>query len=856
MTPGDTSTRSFPAEGATPPDRATAPDLCPGAVLAARYRIVSPLGKGGMGEVYRAEDLKLGQPVALKFLPQAVPETLRRFYNEVRLGRQVAHPNVCRIYDVAEADGRHFLSMELVDGEDLSSLLRRIGRLAPDRALEVSRQLCAGLAAAHDKGVLHRDLKPANVMIDGRGHVRITDFGLAVLANEISRGEPVAGTPAYMAPEQLAGTEVSVRSDLFALGLVLYEIFTGKRLMTALTRAELAAQHAAFAAPNLRSAVPGIDASVERAVAQCLELQPDRRPGSARAVLAALPGGDAIDAAVAAGETPSPELVAAAAEPGTLSRPVAWACLLSTLVLLVAAIRLSSLPLPKPPAVLAERARQIAALAGQQEAAVDEAHGFYADWDYWNWLQRERSDLREDSEARAALYRFYYRKSPRPLAAHGLLDGLPWDVGLRAVGVVTRNNPPPDVSGMVDIVLDRDGRLLQLTAVPPQVQPGDGTEARRVDWPALLSETDIARESLATAPAEWTAPVDSDSKQAWTATCSRLPRTPMRIEAASRAGKPVYLDVQGPWTRPDRVGPLRIWDTPAMRATVWAFLALGLLVLLGGGALARRNLLRGRADWRGAVRLAIAALTSLSLAHLARAHHVSSLFVEMHLLEHVLTQAIFGAVILAVLYLALEPVVRRRWPRTLTSWHRLVRGRFRDPMVGRDVLVGALAGLAMLFLGPYSRGSQGNLAIISQPRALAFELLALPYSAVLFSMALLLGSVLLHSLVRSRWLAAGLVGLPVFIAMLGPAPGSFREPVAAAVLTTIGMLVLVRFGLLAMTALWFSTRLVAVLPPAQDFSAWYTGPTLIGASLVAALLISAFLASLGGKPLLGGILDD
>jgi serine/threonine-protein kinase len=809
-----------------------------------------------MGEVYRAEDLKLGQAVALKFLPQAVPETLRRFYSEVRLGRQVAHPNVCRIYDVAEADGRHFLSMELVDGEDLSSLLRRIGRLAPDRALEVSRQLCAGLAAAHDKGVLHRDLKPANIMIDGRGHVRITDFGLAVLASEAMSGGVVAGTPAYMSPEQLAGADVSIRSDLFALGLVFYEIFTGKRLVTAGSRAELAAQHAALVAPNMRRLVPGIDAEIERVIAHCLEPRPEGRPASARAVLAALPGGDAIDAAIAAGETPSPEIVAAAAESGALSRRIAWVCLLSSLALLVGAIHSSSVPLPKPPAVLTERARQIASLAGYQVAPVDEADGFVADWDYWNWLQRDRPDLREDPEMRAAGYRFFYRESPRPLAAHDLLDGLPWEVGLRAIGVVTMTNPPSDVSGMVDVVLDRNGRLLRLTGVPPQVRAGGTRPTAAVDWSALLAETDVARGSLATASPEWAAPVDSDRKEAWTGTLSRLPRTPVRVEAASHGGKPVYLDVQGPWTRPDRVGPLRTWDTPALRTALWTLLALVLLVLIGGGGLVRRNLLRRRADARGAVRLGIAALLSLSVAHLARAHHVSSLFLETHLFERVLSQAVFGAVVLVALYLALEPVVRRRWPRTLTSWHRLVRGEVRNPMVGRDVLVGALTGLVALFVGPYSLGSHGDLGVVSQPRALAFEFLASPYRAVLFSMTLLLGSVLFHSLVRSRWLATGLACLPVFVAALGPSPGSFREPAAAVVMTGIVMFVLVRYGLLALTAFWFFMRVTDGLPPVQDVSAWYAGTTMVGGAVVAALVGWAFLISLGGRPLFGEMLDD
>src|SRR5262245_20276952 len=150
----------------------------PGTVLADRYRIYGLLGRGGMGEVYRADDLKLGQIVALKFLPRDFETDgarRTRFLNEVRIARQISHPNVCRVRDVGEIDGRPFLSMEYVDGEDLAGLLRRIGRLPSDKAVQIARQLCAGLAAAHEQGVLHRDLKPANVMIDGRGRAKITD---------------------------------------------------------------------------------------------------------------------------------------------------------------------------------------------------------------------------------------------------------------------------------------------------------------------------------------------------------------------------------------------------------------------------------------------------------------------------------------------------------------------------------------------------------------------------------------------------------------------------------------------------------------------------------------------------------
>src|SRR5262249_39786595 len=150
------------------------------------------LGKGGMGEVYKAEDLKLNQTVALKFLPDALAldgAMLARFHNEARTARRITHPNVCRVHDIGEAKGLHFISMEFIDGEDLSSLLRRIGRLPGDKAVELGRQICAGLAAAHDSGVLHRDLKPANVMIDGRGKARITDFGLAEVSAELSGGQ-------------------------------------------------------------------------------------------------------------------------------------------------------------------------------------------------------------------------------------------------------------------------------------------------------------------------------------------------------------------------------------------------------------------------------------------------------------------------------------------------------------------------------------------------------------------------------------------------------------------------------------------------------------------------------------------
>jgi serine/threonine-protein kinase len=244
------ATRRRPSSAATPPRPPRSPSssgggskltssdpigggrFTPGQIIAERYRVVAMAGRGGMGEVYRAEDLKLGQLVAIKFLPESLSEdasTLARFHSEVRIARQVSHPNVCRVFDIGDADGTPFLSMEYVDGEDLASVVRRIGRLSPDKATEIARQICAGLAAAHERGVVHRDLKPANVMLDNAGKIRITDFGLAGIAASIQGADIRAGTPAYMAPEQLAGKEVTTKSDIYSLGLILYEILTGKR---------------------------------------------------------------------------------------------------------------------------------------------------------------------------------------------------------------------------------------------------------------------------------------------------------------------------------------------------------------------------------------------------------------------------------------------------------------------------------------------------------------------------------------------------------------------------------------------------------------------------------------------------
>jgi serine/threonine protein kinase len=261
-----------------------------GAMLG-RYRIVRLLGRGGMGEVYCAEDLELGQMVALKLLPEAWEQNearLERLRSEVRLARSVTHANVCRVYDIGGDEGRRFLSMEYIDGEDLDALLRRIGRVAADKAVEIGAQLCHGLAAIHDRDILHRDLKPANIMLDAHGCVHIADFGLASMVEEAAEQGMVQGTPAYMAPEQLGAQQVSIQSDLYALGLILHKLLTGKPAFEARTPMELLEQRVRSAPPPPSAQVSGIPPAIDAIIARCLAPDPRLRPASAREVAAAL----------------------------------------------------------------------------------------------------------------------------------------------------------------------------------------------------------------------------------------------------------------------------------------------------------------------------------------------------------------------------------------------------------------------------------------------------------------------------------------------------------------------------------------------------------------------------------------
>ena len=495
----------------------------PGAMIGDRHRVVTFLGRGGMGEVYLAEDLRLDQQVALKFLPPEAadnPARRERFNNEVRLARQVSHRHVCRVYDIGEASTPEgpltFLSMEYVDGEDLASLLRRIGRLPRDKAIAIARQLCAGLHAAHAAGVLHRDLKPANVMLDGRGDARITDFGIAGLAESLGEGDARAGTPAYMAPEQLRGEGVSVRSDVYALGLVLYEIFTGEPAHRGETIDALRTQKESLSHSAPSSIVHDMDPVVERVIARCLAPDPKDRPASALEVAAALPGGDPLAAALAAGETPSPALVAASGGEGTMRPGVAIACAALAALLAVACVWLNT-PLKrwamieeyKAPAVVVERAREALRLAGLETTSPNERMGIETDHALVGHMLQGVSDrddrIRMQRRSNPSTILFVWRGSDVPIVtSHN-------DV---FVSPLSSFDPPMALTGDRTLQFDMDGSLRSLRAFTVWGTVAD-EPTHEPDWGALFALCGLDFDAYAPAAPTLIAAVSADARLAW-----------------------------------------------------------------------------------------------------------------------------------------------------------------------------------------------------------------------------------------------------------------------------------------------------------------------------------------------------
>lgn len=842
----------------------------PGQILAERYRIVALAGRGGMGEVFRAEDLTLGQIVAMKFLPEKLSQdaaALSRFHGEVRNARQVSHPNVCRVFDIGEAEGTLFLTMEYVDGEDLASVVRRIGRLSPDKATEIARQICAGLAAAHERGVIHRDLKPANVMLDGAGKIRITDFGLAGLAASMQSEDARAGTPAYMAPEQLAGREVTTKSDIYSLGLILYEILTGKRAFEASTLQELTRLRESGTITNPSTLVRDLDPLIERVILRCLETDPDKRPISALQVAAALPGGDPLAAALAAGETPSPQMVAAAGSTEGIKPWLGMALVGTVLLGLVAHMMLADryrvqnlTPLEKPADVLLARAQEIAQQLGFTDAPADTAHGFFTDYDYLNYIQEhDKSQTRWQrlSSDRPATLLFWYRQSPREMQSENFFNSV-------GTGVISPWEPPFDVTGMINIYLDTQGRLLLFKRVPPEYDPPGGPSPSP-DWSPLFSAAGLDSSKFAPAAPEWSELLYSDTRVAWTREITTPIRVTERVEAASYRGKPVYFRVLFPWANPyrDRLHPVSAHQKLAGIIGIVLFGA----VLLGSILIVKRNVRQKKGDEAGSWRLANFLFFVFLAMWALQAHHLASMG-EFGPIVLALAWAFLVSTFARMLYFGLEPFVRRRDPHTLIGWVRLLGGKMRDPLVGRDVLIGMTYGVLLgvfeysdntllpLFGGlPPQPGTPSMESLLGIRQALG-SLFAYTWVFVLYSLGIFFVLFLMRLLVRKDWIAAIVI---VFLGAITNIGGDYfwSTFLLSAVIWLSIYLVLRRFGLLALVVGLVVQNILVTFPMTTHLNRWYASGAIAGGTIIIAIAFFALHTALAGQPLLTAkVLDD
>lgn len=837
-------------QGLGPENRGQAIGFTPGTILLGRYRVIRLLGRGGMGEVYQADDLKLGEPVALKFLSTQAssnPEALERLFRELRHGRQVAHPNVCRLYDIVEVEERHCIAMEFVEGVDLGSLLRQVGRLPYEKALRVSRDLCAGVAAAHRVGLLHRDLKPANVMIDGHGTPKITDFGIAAFSNEISRDE-LCGTPNYMAPEQLTGGELSFRSDLYALGLVMYELFTGVAVFDADSVPELTTAHK-IEKRKPSSIVNDLDPAVERVILRCLAEDPAERPRAAREILSLLPGRDAIEAAMEAGETPSPQIVAAADVSSTVSGRAAAllfaavACgLTAILALTPATMFYARVPLEKSPDVLAQDAQEVAARIGMPTAGLRR----------YSWFDRDEEYLRSPSATTSSSWRDLQTLIP------GAMEYVSY---WAPAGLTPQNSTgrlqyesPLLLSRLNRVTLDSSGRLKSFRiGDDASLSPG----YRAPPMQTLLALAGLREQTLQ--------PINSDAAETKKWMTQVTGQTPLHIVSSSRAGALIEFalirsgssSTDRPSPYPALLGLAQTWGGSALGALIAATAAVGI-------GLRVHNARRGRIDDSGALKLGTYVAAISALAWACGADHSARIGREWDMLTTGIGGALFAGALTWLLYGALEPALRRRSPHVLVAWSRLLLGRFRDPLVARDVLIGICAGMAwnlwwrlinvsprlwnLPALVPY-----GSLfEAFSTVRGVAFRFFSLQYTAVFFGLGLVFILTSLRALTGRNWIAYAGASVPMFLlgyqSVLQARPEHLWFVIAFCLgIAAFLLWVATRFGLLALIGAFFVHLQLCAFPLTVDPDSWFIGRSWLAISLLLAVAAWSALTSLGSR---------
>jgi serine/threonine-protein kinase len=602
---------------------------------------------------------------------------------------------------------------------------------------------------------------------------------------------------------------------------------------------------------------------VERVILRCLEKAPERRPASALTVAAALPGGDPLAAALAAGETPSPELLVAAGE--SVAMPVARALgtLAAFFVVLVLAVVagsrgsvLSQRPISISGDALADRANQLLGKLGYERDIADRAMGFEFDDDYSRWAQQNGppawwTDLRI---GRPSAVIFWYRTSPEALAPSS------------PAGRVSSSDPPVNVPGMRQVLLDADGRLVEFHSVPPAIAVENAPAAS--PWPALFEAAGLDPRTFTPTPPKWLPSAFADATAAWEGPVPGRADMRVRIEAASYKNQPVSFRIIWPWTTPPRAGASE--RTALQRATDASSMVMWIAMLVGGVLLARRNLRANRSDRRGAARFAIG-MTAASIAlNLLKASHSANPGIEAPQIFGALSFGAFTGGMVWVYYLAIEPYARRFWPDALLGWTRLLSGRIRDPRVGRELLIGFACGAAgvlidLVKLVPMALGWRipllplGNtLPYLSGVPSVVAQWLDVVIAAVSSALAIALIFLVLR-LVLKRPRAALVVGFFVLLLLLNGGSvisGNWFDRFNNVAFTLLLTLVLHRFGLLATATTLFVDNIVTAVPMTTNLSAWWSGPMIASLLMLIAVASFAYSAARAGQPLFGQLLED
>lgn len=830
--------------------------FAPGTTVADRYALERTLGEGGMGEVFLAHDALLGGRVALKVLgaqAKLSPHAVGALLDEARAARSIVDPHVCRVFDVGLHEGEPYLAMEYVPGTDLAHVLAGEGRLDAPRARALALQLARALAAIHARGLLHRDLKPANVLIDGEGNARVTDFGLAAPIAAASDPALLGGTPGYVAPEVLAGAEPGVASDLFALGVVLFEAVTGRRafLNHASVRVFGETRHEP---PSPAHFGIETDPVLERVIAACLDPDPARRPASAAAVAAALAIDDPLTAVVGLGQHPSPRVIAASQARGYIPPSGAPRAALAVVLAIAGLLMLHASTLSadraglaRSPAELSTRAREI--LASVDANAGESGHRFAG----YSALEgvREPGGLypRGIADPGSDVF-FWYRESNVALVN--------WDI-LAVVtkgGRVTESQPPLTEFGSAAIWIDpRTSRLMLMQiAPPPLLEPrsdGPPAEVERA-FAALFEHAGLdAARFTQTEPLVALA-TSCSSRWSWR---GREGTREVVVEAGTLGERPCLFAV---FER----APASAGQSAAVAREETAFhvvyLASPLLLVVALG-LGWSHLRAGRGDPWGAFGLAVFVFATLGVGHLLQTDYPSQPTFAALFAIGGLSGPLLGALGAFVLYMAFEPSAQRLWPRSLVSWSRWLQGRRRDPLVAAHVVIGVLVSVAMEILVRVTvaidaLGARQSLPIPHAPQdalpglrhGLAL-LLNAPFEGLFLALLWLALLVVLRLVVRrASW---AIVAAVVVIAL--PTVALAERPLstlafAAVVQAAAAVAVLVRFGLLPCAVMQSCTFVLANVPLTVALGTWYAPASALAVGAVAILGLGA--AWVAGHP--------